>query len=279
VVVTRGSPDDPLRYGVVEDQPITGAPPSDDYAAGGSVYRDPASGRWLLFYHAEQWPAGRADRYYSTIGLATSTDQGRSWQNLGEIIRPNRPYDPAASEPVEVGGGPYVTVDGYFYVYFRDDLGPGTSQLSVARAPIDAVLAASETGHVVAWSDYDAGRWDQPAIGGLASPLEAGNPATRWFDVAWDATLARFVLVVAADDANGVQLYLAESPDGLRWSDRRPITSGSAESFYPTLVGLGPDPSVLGPTFDLYSVVTPAGQPRWSDTVLIRRTVSLSTTC
>ena len=70
-----------------------------------------------------------------------------------------------------------------------------------------------------------------------------------------------------------------ESPDGLRWSDRRPITSGSAESFYPTLVGLGPDPSVLGPTFDLYSVVTPAGQPRWSDTVLIRRTVSLSTTC
>jgi hypothetical protein len=217
--------------------------------------------------------------------MAVSTDQGRSWRDLGEIIRSQQPYLSAETEPVEVGGAPVVIVGGFLYVYFRDTLrggsgSPPTVNLAVARAPVRAVLAAAVRGHVVAWHDYDAGGWQRPALGGRAAALETDNPATRWFDVGFDPAVDRYVLVVAVNDLRqGVGLDISFSRDGLRWTSRRPLTSGADELFYPTLVGTGRDPLALGRAFYVYYTSSRiGGYSRWSDAVLARLTIRLGTT-
>ena len=44
---------------------------------------------WYGYYHNE-WPAsrcGRDDRFVPRIGSATSTDRGRTWEDLGIVIQ------------------------------------------------------------------------------------------------------------------------------------------------------------------------------------------------
>jgi hypothetical protein len=288
--VTTGTAGDPLAFGVSATASL--AVPHADYASGGPVYRVPGSRRWLLFYHAERWPGGNPAHFYSWIGMAVSTNSGRSWRDLGEIIRPQRPYSASSLQIAEVAGGPFVVAGGYFYVYFRDVLHGGTSaasaapptaQLSVARAPVDVVLRAAADGHVAVWHDFDAGRWNGPALGGAAGPLETGNPPTRWFDVGYDPAVKRYILLVANDDdrtGQRVNLFIAFSRDGLRWTPRQRLTAGAIELFYPTLVATGRDPLALGRTFDVYFTSARAGGfRRWTDAVLDRMTIRLAARC
>ncbi len=280
VAQTQGSSSNPVAHGVLTQAHLTTHLPTN-YAAGGPVYQV-SSHKWLLFYHAELWPNGNGTRFYSWIGMAISTDQGHSWHDLGQIIRPHAPYSVTERTPADVGGGPYVVVGSYFYVYFRDELshngilGPTTTELSVARAPVKAVIAAAGRGRVVAWHDYDNGHWKQPGIGGIASALETNNPQSRWFDVGYDPTVRRYILVAASNDFRGVNLFLAFSLDGIHWSSRYRLTSGPDESFYPSFVGTGKNPLALGTKFNvLYTSSAVGGADRWSDAVLDRLTIDL----
>lgn len=109
-------------------------------------------------------PYGPGTRY--SIGLAYSTDQGETWRFLGHIIRPNHENGVATN----IGGAPYIVKDGYFYCYFNEHVlvgGVNTRRLSVARAPVDAVLAAARNNQVTQWIKYNSG------TGGFN--LEAGN--------------------------------------------------------------------------------------------------------
>lgn len=283
VAQTQGSSSDPLEHGVVAQPRFVTRMPTN-YASGGPVYQA-SSRRWLLFYHAEQWPNGNNMRFYASIGMAVSTDQGHSWQDLGQIIRPHVAYNLAATKPVEVGGGPYVVVGKYFYVYFRDQLttgglfGPVTSEFSVARAPVKAVVAASAQGRTVTWHDYDSGKWSQRAIGGTASGLEPNNPPTGWFDVGYDSAVHRYIDVVAAHTGPrktaAVNLFLSFSLDGLHWTSRRSLTSGPAESFYPSLIGTGSNPQTLGRNFNVLYTLSSGGYSRFNDLVVSRLTIRI----
>jgi hypothetical protein len=273
VATSTGTLGDPVASGVRVAR-IGGIRQPHDYAAGGPVLVDPQNGHWLVFYHAERWPQGIPTRFYAWIGMAVSDDQGRSWHDLGPIIRPHLPYDARATNPVEVGGDPYLERDGYLDVYFRNPIDSGqTSELSVARAPLDEVLQAGRRGLVAAWHDYYRGAWGQPALGGLASPLEPGNPPTRWFGVAPDPKTRDVLLVTAANDRDGVNLYAAFSRDGIHWSDRTRLTSARAELFYPTLV------SRPGAGLLLYYTEAPLAGPRWLDANLEVAAVGVNGGC
>lgn len=68
---------------------------SYDYMGGGPVYKVPdgmpGSGNLLMVYHAEI-PTVTTQSFYSVLALAKSTDDGKSWTDLGEIIRINQAY-------------------------------------------------------------------------------------------------------------------------------------------------------------------------------------------
>jgi len=251
------------------------------YRAGGPVYHDPISDRLFLFYHAEIYRETPRN-FYSVLGLAIQNDEdGLSFRDLGPFYMANIPSE-QASRAVEVCGAPFVIKDGYFLVYARDRLAegkPGNINLTVARASVAKVVEAGLEGRNTTWMKYHEGSFSQPALGGLSSPLERGNPSVRWMDVSYNTTLERFIMVVAANvSMTQVDLFITWSEDGLDWAPRQQLTSDPGESFYPSIIGFEENPRQSSDRFYLYYTYSPTGGwHRWEDAVIVRREIAVST--
>src|SRR5271157_2838245 len=158
---TLGALDNPLGSDPPIDVTINSNPDpavnpfyqSYDYMGGGPVYQVPqgmvGAGNLLMVYHAEISTI-QTQSFDSILALASSTDQGMSWTDLGEIIRVNQGYR-TDMDGFDIGDANLViSPDGkYFYIYFSDWLANGTTHwgtpptitvLSVARATISSVL-------------------------------------------------------------------------------------------------------------------------------------------
>lgn len=265
VVMTAGTLDNPLGSGDPQDVSIFPNPdpavnpgyPSYGYMGGGSLYQVPAgmtgAGNLLLTYHAEL-------PNYALLGLAASSDNGLHWTDLGEIIRLNQSYAPGLSFS-EIGDGHMVlSPDGkYFYLYFPDlpANSTTTTHVSVARALALPLLNAAfgVRPHTVPFEKFYQGSWQlQPGIGGASTDLNP-NWAPQYggyLDVHYNSELQRYVMITDDDTT----FAYSESIDGLTWTT--PITLGNyADGVntlapYPTSVGLGDDPSILGKSFYIY---------------------------
>lgn len=215
------------------------------------------------------------------MGLAIQTDeQGLKFKDLGPIFTANVPGGQAEGT-VEICGSPYIIKDGYFYVYARDvmaDGSPRQSNLSVARAEVAAVVSASMEGKSAEWTKYYNGAFSEPAVGGKSSPLERGNPGTRWMDVSYNAALDKFIMVVAANvSSQNVDLFISCSEDGINWSDRRKLVTGKGEAFYPSIAGFLDDPRRTGKEFYVYYTFSlKGGWERWSDATIVRRKITFA---
>lgn len=281
IAKTTGDLANPISGGGTPFLEIKNVKNQYQYAAGGPVYQDDATGTLLMFYHAEKWPNGTdGHRFYSLLGMAKSTDGGNTWNDLGEIVTPEIIFGENLNA-VEVMGAPYVTVYDYFYVYFADyPTSGGRNNLTVARARIqDVVIAANESNSVVPWFKFYNGTWNEPGLGGRSSILENGNPGTRWFDVSFNEYLEKYIMVVSAQNpnTNRPNLYLTESTDGLVWGSRKLIADEQGESFYTTIIGSGNDPRVSGQQFYIYYTFSVVGEwDRWNDAILARRLISCS---
>ena len=205
-----------------------------DYAGGGQVVRFSSGGRsgWLMPFHGEfHWQnlanppsfkctAGAATSlvpcFYSSIGLAVSTDNGNTFEVVGQILQPSQPLSvfEGGGKNMAVGYGSLLVADAngkhlgnpppdptaaYFYLFFADLLAGSTgpcavnSCMGVARAPYADVVAAALSGdpHRVAtlFRKYDAASpnpWTQPATAFVEGDPEpdlsgiAGKFAPLW---------------------------------------------------------------------------------------------------
>lgn len=262
---------------------------SYDYMGGGPVIKvpagEPGAGNLLMVYHAEI-PTITTQSFYSVMALASSMDGGLTWTDLGEIVRTNQAYR-TDTDGYDIGDSNLViSPDGkYFYLYFADWLANGTTHwlttinfLSLARAPIEPVLAAafdSHHPHAVAFQKrYDGWNADQ-GLGGYSRdllPVGAGywGPPR----VAWNAALHRYQAFIN----NGNLIAYAESPDGLSWSVPTVLKDFSNDpnqpGFYVTPVGLGNEPHVLGGQFDILYTYYPNNGEGWSGASVRRFTVT-----
>lgn len=282
-----------------------------NYAGGGQVVRFAAGGKsgWLMPFHAEWWwdnPA-RPDRkcavgngssvrcFYGSLGLAISTDNGRSFKVAGEIVQPSQPRSVfmGGGKNMETGYGSFVVADAngkhldnppadpssaYFYVFFGDSA-PGLRGacasficLGVARASYNELIAAALSGdpHRVAraFRKYDGASpdpWTQPATSD--SPDNSGTAGT--FAPLW-TNEAAYEAEVLYDRAFDV--YLASyqfrtgikvraSHDLIHWSDAigPTIEEPGRNLVYPTLVGETGDPTIGGAAPRLYFSSFPIG--------------------
>ena len=262
---------------------------SYDYMGGGPVYvvpkGKPGAGNLLMVYHAEI-PTVSTQSFYSVLALASSTDAGLSWTDLGEIVRTNQAYR-TDMDGYDIGDANLVaSPDGnYFYIYFADWLANGTTHwlttinfLSLARAPIDSVLTAAFNAahpHAVAFEKrYDGWNVD-PGLGGYSRDLfPAAAPYWGPMRVNWNTDLKRYQAFVN----NGNLIAYAESPDGLSWSVPTVLKDFSNDpnqpGFYITPVGLGDDPSLLGKQFDVLYTYYPNNGEGWSGASVRRFTVT-----
>ena len=293
VVTTLGTLSDPLGTGDPQDVSVSPNPdpavssnyPSYGYMGGGPVYQVPASmtgaGNLLVTYHAEL----PNDALYAALGLAASSDNGIHWTDLGEIIRLNQAYA-VGLDGFEIGDGPLVlSPDGkYFYLYFPDWIANGTlhtitangvsttTNVSVARAPVDSVLEAafgSSRPHAVPFEKFYEGSWHlQPAIGGASSDLNPNSAYQGYLDIHYNDAIQRYVMVISNDTTFGY----AESVDALHWTLPVPLGTFGPIAAYPTAVGLGDDPHILGNVFYVYFTYLPS--EGWKGGLLRRLTVT-----
>jgi hypothetical protein len=289
-VTTEGTLDNPLGSGAPEDVSVSPNPdrsvnpnyPSYGYMGGGPVFRVPAgmlgAGNLLATYHAEL----PDDALYAALGLVTSTDNGVHWTDLGEIIRLNQSYAPGL-DGFEIGDGPLVlSPDGkYFYLYFPDwiangtlHIGSSTNNVAVARASVSAVLNAafgSSPPHTVTFEKFYHGTWDlQPAVGGASTDLVPHSPFTGYLDIHYNSVLQRYELIISDD----TDFAYAESIDGLSWTVPIDIGTFGPVAAYPTAVGVGDDPNILGQNFYVYFTHLPTDGSGWKNGELRRLSLS-----
>ena len=289
VVTTMGTLDNPLGTGDPQNVSLSSSPDpgvnpnysSYGYMGGGPVYQVPAgmtgAGNLLATYHAEL----PNDALYAALGLAASTDNGLHWTDLGEIIRLNQAYA-VGLDLWEIGDGPLVlSPDGkYFYLYFPDWIANGTphakstTNVSVARAPVASVLNAafgSARPHTVAFEKFYEGSWHlQPGIGGASTDLNPRSAYRGYLDIHYNRALQRYVLIISDD----TDFAYSESIDGLTWTIPTLLGTFGPIAAYPTAVGFGDDPHVLGMSFYVYFTHLPTDGTGWTNGALRRLTLS-----
>jgi hypothetical protein len=289
VVTTVGTLDNPLGTGDPQDVSIfpnrdpgvNPNYPSYGYMGGGPVYQVPegmtGAGNLLVTYHAEL----PIDALYAALGLAASTDSGLHWTDLGEIIRLNQGYA-VGLDPWEIGDGPLVlSPDGkYFYLYFPDWIADGTlhpnttTNVSAARALASSVLEAafgSARPHTVAFAKFYEGSWHlQPGIGGASTDLNPKSTYRGYLDIHYNSALQRYVLIISDDTS----FAYAESIDGLTWTVPTFLGTFGPIAAYPTAVGFGDDPHILGKNFYVYFTHLPTDGTGWANGELRRLTLS-----
>ena len=269
------------------DPAVNPAYSSYDYMGGGPVYQVPpglpGAGNLLMVYHAEV-PTIATQSFYAVFALASSTDNGNSWTDLGEIVRVNQAYR-TDLDGFDIGiSSLTLSPDGkYFYVFFPDWRANGTTHwgntvtsASIARAPIVSVLQAAfgNRPHAIPFEKFYGGWNLSQGLGGYSTDLNTATPYGGTLQVAYNAFLQRYQMLTNA----GVVVYYSESPDGLHWSPLSLLhdfrNDPDRPSVYVDFAGMGPDPNVLGSEFYIFYTRYPGNGEGWPGATVHRFTVS-----
>jgi hypothetical protein len=157
-----------------------------------------------------RWPSRK-------IGLATSTDKGKTWEYKGDIITPETYY--YNHEAYKFSGsydgngvsdfGFYVdTRSGYFYIFPQEAwLKKGQSDLvwsdRAARCAIKDKMAPGK------WKYFYKGNWDESALGGKSSMIA---PMQLW-GVLYSTYLNKYICMYPS--CSGVDFSLTNIVDGV----------------------------------------------------------------
>ena len=210
--------------------PAGGATAFDaDYAGPGSILPDPASAdprRLIMFYHGENHTYSgrrRDDAYHAGIGIARSSDGGRTWVRGGRILDGmiRHPAEPPRSA-TGAGMPSVVVADGWFHLFYVDWNTTLPDVIHHARAPL------SGGGRPGTWRKWYDGGFGEPGLGGRSTPvvlpprpasIYAGMPS-----VGWNTALGRWLMVFESDDA----FWAVASRDLATWSAAAPILANPA---------------------------------------------------
>jgi hypothetical protein len=312
----RKGPKGPLpsmRLGRLQPSP-DGSDFDRDYGGGGPVFfLDAGGARPLLInvyhgeYHADE---PKVPPSYGATGLAFSQDEGSSFVKLGEILSPHatRQESQARKQNVFADGnlieadanGDLVVGSGggrggretYFYSVFSDRQSLTERQgFGIARVRKSEAVAAIARRRAPRFKKYfvpsgatirDGERgacFTEPGIGGRSTYVVTENEYIATPQVRYDSHLRQFILVY---QQNQNSVWVRTATNLFHWSKPTALVAPVATTkkvFYPSAVGEGPDPTVLGQRFFLYYVsgTVTAKQPNvWiTDGALWRKEITI----
>jgi len=219
----------------------------------------------LMFNHLEF----RKHNWNVRLGLSYSNDGGKTFHWAGYILGPAGKCGTTLTEKCtssNMGLANYIIKDGYFQVYYQDQVlpdkqsaaGDGT-QVAVARAKLADVVAAAKQLKVTPWFKYHEGNWTEPGIGGNFTPLNLKPQGYMHGDAIYVKPLNQYAIVAQTGDKGSDSkhwrkaIVLSFSADGINWSrwqqvHAQPLANAVTNS-YPSLVSYGPDNEVAGNSF------------------------------
>lgn len=229
---------------------------------------------WYGYYHNE-WPAsrcGRDDRMISRIGAAKSTDNGRTWQDLGAVIQSSQSATACDSNNRYIIGGVgdlsvMLDPDKQYLYFFYSQYQQQREAQGVAVARMDWADRDRPAGKLALWRDgvwdEEAGRreflqtipgsmrrrpeWTYPAATPLVAPTYAWHDADERVDafwgpsVHWNTALQQYVMLLnrSKDESYSQEgIYVSFAPrldDPSLWTAPAKILNGG--KWYPQVVG------------------------------------------
>ncbi|MEY3431891.1 MAG: hypothetical protein RIS53_789 [Bacillota bacterium] len=246
-----------------------------NYAGGGPTFE--INDYLFMLYHAEYHPNNHFQQFYSTIGIAYSTNEGEEFFDLGKIIQSTYVLNENDEIAVEMGGAPFVIKEDYIYVFFRDIINPfQQNNLAVARCSIEELMNAVLANQTPVFNKYFQNRFLESGIGGRSTQLEFFNGNIRWFDIGFDTKKNQYMAVLVDDTINGQNLYVMFSYDLFSWGPRINLTWRDGETFYPTLIGYHDNPKESDGRWWVYFTHSQLGAwSRWEDATLERVLITL----
>ncbi|MBO9591281.1 MAG: hypothetical protein J7599_00140 [Niabella sp.] len=213
------------------NQPNNGT--SNGFNDGGMWFigvRQLNDGRLAGFFHAEThwYPRNTQGWYaYKSIGVAYSSDSGRSWGAPYQILKHelNKPDTPRWSG---LGDGAviYNHLNNKYYCYYT----PATG--------VTALCMASSTdpnGYVGSWKKWYNNAFSEPGLGGkqtAIAPLSM-NPGSNP-SVHWNTYLNKFVMIWHGWDG---KLYISASANAEVWETPKLLLEDGPKAWYPSIIG------------------------------------------
>jgi hypothetical protein len=252
-LLVAGNPTTLMQGKALETAVPTGKPvfqPGDKnsfdngYAGITSVYFDKPNKRHLAFYHAEDHVGMPKVPYnpdiqgaYWSVGLATSKDNGASFQRGGQILSASVTKKQVTKEHQGVGDVS-VIADGsgtYLYAYYTDV----TRRKADERATIGlARCRTADGGRPGAWFKYRDGEFKEKGLGGQESPVVLPPKDFPGEVIAPHVTYVpewkKYVMVcnvVAYKDCESQKaeeggIYYCHSDDGVKWTEPKRLVVG-----------------------------------------------------
>lgn len=227
----------------------------DDGTLVGFVHRED-------LYPANGHPTGGNNFF---IGLAKSTNGGLNWTYLGDVLA-TRGNGSTTQGFANIGGVPYLIIDGYVHLYYNEHDGPLASDfrfLSVARAKLVDIMSAVANGQVPQFHKYNQGTWTEDGLTGLGGEVigqsRCRNDWSAAYDFHSDATycrpLGRYLITVQTHAANLLKLY--SSADGIDWRFEKNLDYAPGCMLpYSSFIGFGNDSTAdsreVGSEFYIY---------------------------
>lgn len=236
------------------------------YAGISSAYRH-GDGKLYGFYHAEDQEdmppiGGGVPGFFCSIGAAVSEDDGHSWRKLGQAISSAKPKNwTAFPNQADRGAGEEGVVVSrdrkHLLAYYTEHsrMESRGVQICLARAGISGGPPLPGV-----WRKYRHGRFDQPGIGGLDTPVLSAahidNADAAFPQVSYPKYLGRYVMVFNINvwkeyveegrtlERSGI--YVAYSAAGVQWSkpemlvrDYAVARTGKSVSWHPSILWSG----------------------------------------
>jgi hypothetical protein len=107
-------------------------------------------------------------------------------------------------------------------------------------------------------------------IGGASTDLNPNSQYQGYLDIHYNSALQRYVMIIS----NDTTFAYAESVDALNWTIPISLGTFGPIAAYPTAVGLGDDPHILGKSFYVYFIYLPTDGTGWTNGSLQRLTLT-----
>jgi len=201
-------------------------------------------GQMIALYHAEDHVGGQIsystiNRAYWSIGLATADIKDQGFAKQGQILTASVSKEKMKPTDDHLGLGDATIIEEasgeYYYAYFTDLTRKPTNPAATIGMARCTVASGGARG---AWKKFHNGRFEEPGLGGIESPVvrplsafpcDVFAPHVAYLRSAKKYVMTCNVMVYSDHEKQEAEhggIYYAVSDNGIQWSEPKQLVVG-----------------------------------------------------